>query len=725
MKKNVKHNKAAPFFTLLLTGAALYLYGNARLWFAVICCAALCIGLLAFRRRLGERLSAGSVLLLGYTALYCASCLWGPFGSESLPNAASLLIGTAVYLLLLAFSGKNTIAGLPAVFCAGSSLVALLSLDVSSARLLTPRILTPLLSRLGGPGLESMQYEQGTRIVGVVGGANVLGGLLGIGTLLSLYVFLHTSGRKKRLSAIALMLNSSVFFLAFSMGALCAFAFAAAAYLIFSPRGERGQIFLCMVITAVISLLCSAVMTVGLGRYGSPANFLTLLCPFAFGELLAFAFPAAFAALERLKTKGYLKRLRFIAAGAAAFAILFAILAAALSSPIPLTPWAAERSAYLSPGDYTLCLTSDAPVKLLIASQSREQLLDDSYTCLYDGTALQSAFTVPEGAGIVRFSFSGSGSLYRAVYSGAQNGELRMNSPLIPAFVANRMRGLLFSKNVHERLEMWRDGLKLFSASPVIGCGAGAFEAKAYSVQRHYYETKYVHNQYIQCLVDTGVVGLALFILTLFAVFRQTVRRRASNPALASALTACLVMAAFHGFTEVVWSIHAYVLFLLPLLALCELNFPAPLKALRLQKWAPRIYAAAALGFSAAILMHLFVQAKYQNSPESSLTPERIASMCKMEPFSKEIYQLDYVCNYGSDSAQYDEYLAALRGRRSYEVNMLLLQYVYLPAWDEENIRTATQEAYRDRSCDEEAVDRLYSLLVAHNADKLFREGND
>lgn len=726
----MKHFTKALFVTLLLIGAALYLYGNARLVAAVLCCVGLFFGLVVFRRysRLGERISILAVALMGYTALYAASCLWGPYGSESLPNATSLLIGSAAYLLLLTFSRARMTAGLPAMFCAGSGVIALLSLDASSAQFLTPRILMPMLAHLGGPGLEAMQYEEAMRIVGVVGGANVLAGLLGIGTLLGLYLFLHTHNTHTRewhrwLAAMLLVLNASVFFLAFSMGAFCAFAVAAAAFLFLASPGERVRVFLCMALTALISLICAALMTRGLGQYGSAASFFTMLCPFAFGMLLAFVFPATSALLTRLQVKGSGKELVAITVGASAVVIFYVVLATTVSLPMTLTPWGTERTAYLAPGDYTIRLTSDVPVKLIIASQSRKELLDSDFTYLYNGTTPQASFTVPEEAGIVRFNFMGSGRLYEAAYDGVQKGELQMKSPLVPTFVTNRMQGVLFSKNILERLEMSRDGLKLFASSPLLGCGAGAFEAKAYRVQQHYYETKYVHNQYVQCLVDTGIVGLALFLFILGAAFLQVARRKYANPPLAAALLACLIMTAVHGFTEVVWSMHAYVLFLLVLMAICELAFPAPLKSLQMRTWMPRVYIIAVLGFSLAVTMHLFIQMEYRHLSENEFTPERIVSMCKMEPFSKEVYQLDYVCNYGADAEQSDEYLAVLRSRKSYEVNMLLLQYIYLPAWDEENIQIASREAYWDRHCDKEAVNALYELLVAYQADKLLLEG--
>ena len=52
----------------------------------------------------------------------------------------------------------------------------------------------------------------------------------------------------------------------------------------------------------------------------------------------------------------------------------------------------------------------------------------------------------------------------------------------------------------------------------------GAFENGIYNVQSYHYETKYVHNHYVQSMVDTGIIGLLLWVGTLaasaIAVFR-------------------------------------------------------------------------------------------------------------------------------------------------------------------------------------------------------------
>lgn len=720
----MKKKLIALFVAFALVGGASFLYGNVRLIGSVLLCLALFLSLVAFRNHshLGERLSLLSLGIMGYTILYISSCLWGPYGTESLHNAASLLIATTTYVFLLAFSDEKIALKLPGVFCGGCGAIALLSLDASSTQLLTRFMLIPILEQVGGPGLDQIQYEEGMRIVGLVGGANVLAGLLGIGTLLSLYIFMNASDKYKRFSAIVLIYNASVFFLAFSMGALYAFALAIIAYLVFSLPKEKGRVFTYMVVTATLALVSAGLMTIGLGRYGSVASYFTLICPYIFGEFLAYISPTVLVAIGRLRTKISWNILPLIGGGVGTFIIAYIALALMISTPIKLNPWGTERVAYLSPGDYSLNLKSDQAVELLIASQNRLELLNGEYSYLYRGKDSQAKFTVPKEAGIVRFNFIGKGDLYQASYQGADKGEILMNSPLVPKFVANRMRGVFFSKNILERLAMSRDGLKLFASSPILGLGTGAFEVKAYSVQDHYYETKYVHNQYIQSMVDMGLLGLVIFITILGGTFYMLVSKRAQNPTLAAPLLACLLMGTFHGLTEVVWSMHAYVIFLLVLMAICDLAFPSPLKSRSLRAWLPRAYLIGVLGFSLAIVTHLFVLNDYQNPSRGPLTPEKIAYLAEIEPFSKEIYQLDYVCNYGAKAEKSNKYLEKLRGKNSYDINMLLLQYVYLPMGDEENIKTASREAYWDRQHDFEAVDRLYSLLLDHDAEKLFME---
>ena len=140
MAKRVRLSAGENIIIVLLPAAALYLYGNARLIAAVLCCVGLAVGqtLPGGRCRLEQRVSLGTLALLGYTILYAVSCLWGPFGTQGLPNAASLMIGAAGYLLLLGFGESAVVvpaARAPSIWCMGFLATgSLVLVELSSGR---------------------------------------------------------------------------------------------------------------------------------------------------------------------------------------------------------------------------------------------------------------------------------------------------------------------------------------------------------------------------------------------------------------------------------------------------------------------------------------------------------------------------------------------------------------------------------------------------------------
>ena len=116
--------------------------------------------------------------------------------------------------------------------------------------------------------------------------------------------------------------------------------------------------------------------------------------------------------------------------------------------------------------------------------------------------------------------------IFSAEYSGAENGKVHLDYPLLPDIIANRIQNLFANENLVQRTMFFKDGMELFSKSPIIGRGLGGFENGVYSVQDFYYETKYAHNHYIQVLSDLGIVGFILFMSILVSSVASIIKAK-------------------------------------------------------------------------------------------------------------------------------------------------------------------------------------------------------
>jgi O-antigen ligase len=106
------------------------------------------------------------------------------------------------------------------------------------------------------------------------------------------------------------------------------------------------------------------------------------------------------------------------------------------------------------------------------------------------------------------------------------------------------------------RLAILKDGLRMFRVKPIFGWGLGTFPT-AYPAYRSFYMDLFVnaaHNDYLQALVETGVVGFACVVWFIAVLYRQAFKQVTDwthhwNGALSvAALTGCtglLVHSAF------------------------------------------------------------------------------------------------------------------------------------------------------------------------------------
>ena len=507
---------------------------------------------------LGQRVGPLTAGVAVYSTLYLCSGLWSHFGAYAREESIKTLIALAVFGLVLVRVRKTGLRGLLWSLNGVLALVGLLCIDGSSWKVLSGLFskLMGLFASLYDPA--SMGYEVGVRITGIYANANVSAGILAFGLILSLYLLQTEQEEKHRLLAgLTLGIQALAFFLSFSMGAMGAFALTCLVYLACVGREGRLRLFLLMVESVLVTLVCAFGAYPMLGRTGGEALIPVLLAPvcgLAIWALDRFAGLRLAAALER---RG--KAVGISIGVLAALLVVYAVAAMNVTGGATLTAGTTlSRAVALEAGEYQVEEMSwDNAVQVHIYSQNEQELMMHTQTDLYTGDLSQASFTVPEGSRVVWFVMQGEGRLDQVRLSDGT--KVPLGYPLLPGFAANRLQALWANQNFIQRLVFFRDGLKLWSQSPLIGWGAGGVEGQLTSVQSFYYESKYIHNQFIQIMDEAGLLGLAAFLFLLLGAIWTLVKSwKEKRDPLLPMMAACMTMMVSHSLTEVVWSTQMY-----------------------------------------------------------------------------------------------------------------------------------------------------------------------
>lgn len=519
-----------------------------------------------FFSRLRDRFRAPVIALALMVCADGVSTFYAVSGKFALYEFLKVLIAFCVALLILALAkGEDGQAARhsAAVLEGSIALTGLVSIDLISTRLLSGPVLAVL-------GMFSSDYTQlsgletDVRMTSLFTNPNIFAGCAGIGVLLSLGLALSSEKRVRLFHLSCLFLNSLAFLLAFSMGASASIGLAFLAYLILEQRERRSALLLLMVETLILTVLAAALI--------SMTSFTAWTGPRPVPLLCAVLGAAALCALDHFLGQRtaqalakYKKGVLFLTGGVLAALAVFVLLAWNLTGGVTLDSGEAIiRAAYPDPGSYTVTVRADAPVSVNIVTQNRQDTMMHTSSVLYSGPLSDAVFDVPEDSMVVYFYLTAQADvrLEEVRWQGdTDSGSLPLEYKLLPGFMANRLQGLFANQNAIQRLVFFLDGMKLFRRSPVVGLGIGAYENGVQSVQSFRYETKYAHNHYIQALVETGIVGLILFI-GLFVVSALTlIRARKAEKVhpLAPALGAALVFMAGHAAVEVVFSAYPYL----------------------------------------------------------------------------------------------------------------------------------------------------------------------
>lgn len=684
------------FFMICLCSAATVRSTALMLILTVLC------SVFLFYGRLRDRLHPPVQALALVVLMDLISCFYAVSRKFALFDNLKIVSAFCLALLLLAFMGKKDPGRQAAVIlecCAAAA--GLVSIDLLSTRWIS----TPALTILGWFSTDYIGLrvvEDGVRMVSIFFSPNTFACCMGIGVLLTLGLASTSEDQNCRTGhLVCLSINSLAFVLAFSMGASLMLLPAFLILLLLTGKDRRIGLFLLMLETLLVTLLCAFPISATSMTAWNSFRPIPLLC--------TVCGAAALCALDRLlgqrlamKLAGREKLVFALAAGLAALSIVLVIAAFNLTTGVTLQPGETlRRSSYPAPGTYTVTAQTDGEPTVTIQSQNRENTMMHTVSFLYDGPLSQASFTVPEDSVVVWFLFHGETEetlIESVTYTdGSRTGHVSLGYRLLPGYIANRFQGLRVNQNAIQRFVFFEDGLKLFWRSPLIGRGVGGFANGLSGVQSFAYYTTNSHNAYIESMVETGIVGLALFvqmiIVSALAVWRG--RKRPMAPALGAAL----VFIAGHGAVEVVFSHFASLPMLYGLIAViclyCGDTIPLPawIKEKRAQRGAVWGICAMLAAFGIALVCNIMAW----NLVTDPADLDQLSQAAALDPFEGADYMLSYVVQVTGEEVgeevrqKADGYAARLAKLDSNSIPIYLAEYYLDTGRTEQGFEMAEQ----------------------------------
>ena len=616
----------------------------------MLCACLLSLLLLALYRRgkQSSRMNLPVLSLLAYLALAAVSVCWATSGKFFLKEYAKLLFALPLYLFIVLYLPRTeaAIRRLLLVLTGAGALFALLSVDMATLCLTKPALL--LL-----PNFASVNtgFEIGTRLTGLFGNPNILAGLLGISIIFTVYLLESAETKWQRAyAAFIFALQTYTFLLAFSLGASGFFLVAVAIYLLCAgPR--LGSVLLRM--------LGAAIPTVGFvflsfsyfeasGAALAVPLAADLCCGLCSVALELAVYPRLAAFLERRPRLPVIVCLTAVLL-CGCYAGLGYLLGGEAALP---SGGSLRRSVYPASGEYRLAVEADGDVQVLVLSQDDRDVVMHTESKLYSGPAADAVFTVPAESRVVYLHFTAQTDavLHSAALVGADQTRLpvHLGYPLLPSFIANRLQGLRANQNAIQRAAFFRDGIRIFSRSPLLGSGLGSFESLICGYQDFHYETRYVHNQYIQVLLDNGILGLAaygaLLLSCLWSLWRAR-RKDAPLRRLYPAVCAAFAMVCLHSVMEVVMSTTIYLPYAFAVFGLVALCWGTPvLRRPAVALGGRCAFAAIALCYAILISLNLYAHSLVEGANNNYIQYfSALKRAASVDVFDKTDWKVSYI----------------------------------------------------------------------------------
>lgn len=696
----------------LLLFAAMTLQTGAMSLLLVVLAVLACIGKEPLRR-LRQRFCVPAIAFALFALLNGAAAVYSNFGGYAASELIKLLASLSMAVILLVRFDKKHIPALLWGIVAACAAVSLLCVDMGGSGALLKGF-TAITSQFGVDYSNGLESTNTLRVQGLYNDGNITGAILGIAMLLGLHLAASAENRKKRLIADLLLGVCIMGFLtAMSRGAMACFGVAAIVYLCLVGTKGRFRLLLLMLWCAVATGVTGAAALTQLG-VGS-----------AVPDLMAIACGLVIFALDELITQRLCERVgRYankVVAACCGVLVVLAVVGAAVAlnvtGPYTFSGDSFARSVELSGGSYTVdsdYVSAGDTINVYIYSRTDEQALMATRTDLYNGPLASAAFEL-DGGTRVYFEFSGAEGDRLNQVTLSDGSTLKLKYRFLPESIASRLQdGMLEGQNVLQRIQFWKDGMAMFAMSPLTGNGLGSVEGLVTSVQPFYYESLYVHNHFIQILDETGILGLALFLIFMIGGIVLLVRNlKTEDRSWVAALLAALVMMNAHSFMEISFSVRAYQCVAYIVLMLPVVAFAQPLRKAAARTGGYVLLAlllAFEVIFGGMYALHRRAVNDWAGFSTNNLSVfmTKLEDLASMDVLDPETYQLSYVANVanapeGMYDAKAEKYVAQLRGSGTYTACSGLERYWYLPRGEHEELFACAREGVKQEASSNDA----------------------
>lgn len=191
------------------------------------------------------------------------------------------------------------------------------------------------------------------------------------------------------------------------------------------------------------------------------------------------------------------------------------------------------------------------------------------------------------------------------VQTGEKIQELKLSYKYIPEKLIMRISSITAGDNsVQGRMSFYKDAFQIIKDYPLFGAGGGAWAALYFKYQSYMYWTTQAHNHFLQLWIETGTVGLLIYLAflgtLLFSVYRtlrKTDDAQIKIMEISTSIAWLTILA--HSIMDFDLSLGAMSMLLWSFFAITEQDIP--LKKKQIFQGNPVRYAAIAIVFALAV----------------------------------------------------------------------------------------------------------------------------